>query len=187
MPLLKNEVILFYSIWCNLVWVINNQHNIIPFFEKPSEENPLEIPLTEFIKVRNGMWDNPHWIDEFLNDKDNGVTNDEERGIIKAWRDLFFRDRFFVVKHLAKYSIFMSDDEERLYAVHGIAGAFSELTPIDPPYIVETVLIPFKGKIIYDSLYKLLNINFGRGAKSHLNSIYNEIKKNEGIITNLSG
>lgn len=47
---------------------------------------------------------------------------------------------------------------------------------------VEAVLLPFKGKIIYDGLFQARNIFFGGGIKRNLKESYMKAKQNNRII-----
>ncbi|WP_419822808.1 hypothetical protein [Anoxybacterium hadale] len=49
---------------------------------------------------------------------------------------------------------------------------------------IETVLLPFKGKIIYDSFMSSMPIGFAEGAKATFREMYNKAIKH-GIITSL--
>jgi hypothetical protein len=51
--------------------------------------------------------------------------------------------------------------------------------------LVTTVLLPFRGKIIYDGLVSGYNITFGGGIKRTLNEEYKQAKEAFGIITSL--
>jgi hypothetical protein len=51
--------------------------------------------------------------------------------------------------------------------------------------MVQAVLLPFKGKIIYDGLMSGYNIYFGSGIRSDLNEVYMTAKQNRRIITTL--
>jgi hypothetical protein len=50
---------------------------------------------------------------------------------------------------------------------------------------VDAILLPFKGRIIYDGLLQGYNISFGSGYRSDLNYIYSVAKQKERIITSL--
>ena len=54
-----------------------------------------------------------------------------------------------------------------------------------PPIMVQAVLLPFKGKIIYDGILSFYNVYFGRGIRSGLNEAYMAAKQNDRIITTL--
>jgi hypothetical protein len=88
------------------------------------------------------------------------------------------------MQHTGKYSVFMDTDKNAtLYGVCGISDSFKEMIPAAAlPFMVETVLIPFQDKIVYDSLFNVFNISFGRGMRSSLKESYNAAKKKSGII-----
>jgi len=51
--------------------------------------------------------------------------------------------------------------------------------------LVQTVLLPFQGMIVYDGLLASYNITFGGGIRRMLNESYNEAKARQGIVTSL--
>ena len=51
--------------------------------------------------------------------------------------------------------------------------------------MVETVLLPFEGKIVYDGIMKSSNIIIGGNITSSLNSEYSVLKAKYGLITQL--
>lgn len=181
MKLVDTEIKMFYKLWYTLMWNINQKHQIVPEFEKPvCGESVNEEP---FIAIRAELWENPKWIDEFLQDNGNGELTEAEREILAGWHNNFIKGRFFVIKHTAKYSIFMSiDDSKKLYGVCGISNPIRETARYDVPFMVETVLLPFQGRIIYDSFLAISNISFGKGIRDELKTSYNETKEKIGII-----
>lgn len=70
--------------------------------------------------------------------------------------------------------------------MHGIQDPLDEVIPSYAlPRMVETILLPFKGKIIYDGLLAGYNIHFGAGIRSNLNRAYAVAKQKNRIITTL--
>lgn len=61
-----------------------------------------------------------------------------------------------------------------------ISNVLQERLPIQ----VETTLLPFKGKIIYDSFFSSFPIEFGQGIREAFQEMYDEAFKH-GIITRL--
>ena len=55
-----------------------------------------------------------------------------------------------------------------------------EIVP-DLPMMIETVIIPFKGKIIYDSLIKRYDVIIGKNMRQSFNEKYKEVKNRIGI------
>lgn len=137
-----------------------------------------------FMEVRNAMWDNPAWIDEFLTENNNGEFTEQERGIITMWRNHFMKGDFLVVKHLSKYTVIMTFDGEPfyLYGVHGISDPLEYTLPYPVPFMVNLVLLPWGDRIIYDSLAAPSNVSFGAGLRSSVKELYHTSKKNYGIV-----
>ncbi|MDR2713308.1 MAG: DUF6398 domain-containing protein [Clostridiales bacterium] len=74
------------------------------------------------------------------------------------------------------------DDTKKLYGVCGISDPIKETLPDNIPFIVETVLLPFRGKIIYDGLFFTFNVSFGKNIRESVRVSYNEAKEKTGII-----
>ncbi|MDR1608086.1 MAG: hypothetical protein LBT38_06730 [Deltaproteobacteria bacterium] len=184
--LTEEGVNLFYKIWLNLVYGVNENHQIIEGLEKPILGQSMTVPVEEFYKIRCAMWENPQFIDEYL---DQNVTIiEEEREIISLWRKHFIKDKFVVVKHLAKYSVLstFSGDPVTLYGVYGIKDSIEDTNPLPTPFLLDTVLLPFKDRIIYDSLAKIFSVGFGSGIRSSFNKSYQEAKATQGIVESLT-
>ena len=185
MKLTQPEIELFYKLWYELIWGINEKHGIVPKFKKLAYGESVEKgPVAA---IRKEMWENPEMINEFLDANKSGGLTEEELGIIADWRKYFVKDEFIIIKHLAKYSVFLLFEEpEKLYGVFGISESVKDTLQLTPPIVVETVLLPFKGKIIYDSFFFLHHLSFGKGVRDTFNNSYNRIKEASGIIENMS-
>ena len=180
----RSEKELFYKSWYTLIWSINQKHKIVPAFKKPIYgERVNEEP---FIAIRPKLWKNPQWIDEFLCETKKHKINEIEAEILKGWRKNFIKKQFIVVKHLEKYSVFMTfEDSAKLYGVCGISNPIKETTHRNVPYMVDAVLLPFKDKIIYDSLIGVYPVSFGKGSKDSIKNAYEKAKETTGIIENM--
>lgn len=187
MNLTQPEIQLFYKLWYALVWGINEKHKVIPHFKKPKYGTRVAVSIEEFMEVRNSMWDNPEWIDEFLAENNNGEFAAQERDIMIKWREQFIKGDFLVVKHLSKYTVLMtlSDEPIHLYGTHGISDPLKNALPYPLPFPVTLVLLPWKDKIIYDSLAETSKVSFGAGLRSFVKGWYDQSKEKYGIIENL--
>ena len=181
MNLSQDEVKTFYHIWYTLIWGINEKHKILPSFKKPVYGEQVNEQL--IFDIRNEMWEHPQWIDDFLRDGEFGELTEMEQGILKDWRNHFVKDRFIIMKHLKKHSVFMSFDEPaKLYAVLGISNPIKETMYFNPPCMVDAVLLPFKDKIIYDSFIATYNLSMGKGMKIMIKEVYDKTEAEAGII-----
>ena len=186
MTLTQQEITKFYELWCALIWGVNEKKGIVPKFKKPIYgENPID--QSPFIAIRVELWENPEWIDEFIKDNEFGDLTEVDLGILADWRKYFVKDRFVIIKHLKKYSILMTMDEEAsLYGVCGISNPISESVPYSLPLMVEAVLLPFKDRIIYDSFIAPYNVTFGKGMRSSFKDAFDTAKSKVGIIENMN-
>ena len=108
----------------------------------------------------------------------------EELEIVRKWKE-FIKGSFFILRHLKKGSIFIGNND-RVYAVHGIQDPLDEVIPSYAlPQMVETILLPFKGQIIYDGLLAGYSVHFGGGIRSDINHTYKVAKQKDRIITTL--
>ena len=181
MNLTQTEVELFYKLWYALMWDINEKHKIVPEFKKPVYGERVNEQM--FVAIRSKLWENPQWIDDFLRDHEQSGLTKTECEILADWRSNFTKDRFIVMKHLKKYSVVMTSEEPtKLYGMCGISRSIKETAPYKTPFMIETVLLPFQDKIIYDSFINLFSVSFGKGMRDSLKSTYDKTKETVGII-----
>jgi hypothetical protein len=129
------------------------------------------------------LWEDPELIAAYVRDNPDALQEDQLQIVQK--RSGFIKGSFFILRHLKKGSIFIGKDD-RVYAVHGIQDPLHEVIPSYAlPQMVEAILLPFKGKIIYDGLLSGYSIHFGGGIRSNLNRIYMAARQKGRIITTL--
>jgi len=169
---------LFFKNWLKLLSFVNKKLKIIDNFGEP--DNPVGLDINELMKIRKKLWENSKLIDEFI---ETSNLNMEDSKIVKSWNN-FIVGKYLVIKELKRYCVFFDVDKDILYGVVGISSPFSQTISYFPS-LIETVLIPFNEKIIYDSLIESNNISFGPNMKKSFNEKYSEIKKKKGIIVNI--
>ena len=184
MNLNKEDIALFFKLWFALIYSINCKHKIVPPFERPIYGNDVE--KTPFLVIRKELWKKPEFIDEFLAG-DGATLPDDEKAILISWRTNFISDNFFVLKYLKKYTVFMSSgNPAKLYGVWGISDSIEVVLQQSVlPRMVETALLPFKGKIIYDSLVVVRKVSFGTEIERDFAKRYKQIKAESGIIESM--
>jgi len=124
--------------------------------------------------AREALYDNIHLIDQYI-EEHSGTLSEEEINIIKDFKD-FRRGKFYITKFTKTHALFM--DEEYVFGVLALGDPFDFFwDKKDLPALIETVLLPYKGKIIYDGIFLSSPISFGRGIS---NSLKNESKKKIG-------
>lgn len=175
------EIKRFYNVWFNLLDYTNKKYKVAPKIKNLAQSqniNPQDI-----VPIREKLWESNEILHEVYNNNPFGFPL-ADLDLVNSWNNRV-SDKFVLMKHLKKYSVMMGGG--RLY---GVSGIVSPLTEMYPPFVlpifVEAVLIPFEGKIIYDSFMIPYSIRFGGGAKSGFNEEYREIKNKHGIITSIT-
>jgi hypothetical protein len=181
MTLSLEDAKLFFELMWKLQYYINTEngfHKDIDSFHKYAN-----LPTEKKLKARDALWEHREFIESYTQ-KNPDALPPGELEIIRRWKDAI-KGSFFLMRHLKKGSIFISKDDQ-VYAVHGIQYPLDELIPSHAlPQMVEAVLLPFKGRIVYDGLLSGYNIHFGSGIRSDLNHTYAVAKNKNRIITTL--
>jgi len=140
------------------------------------------LPSKTKMKARDELWKTPELIESYAQENPDALPA-EELAIIRKWKS-FVKGSFFILRHLKAGSIFIKDNQ--VYAVHGIQDPLDEVIPSYAlPRMVEAILLPFKGQIIYDGLLAGYSIHFGGGIRSDINHTYKVAKQKNRIITTL--
>jgi hypothetical protein len=181
MKLSTEDTALFYKLMTGLQFWINQKLNILS--DVDSVEAFEHLLGDDRIAVRNALWENPELIESYVTQNPDGLPADELQ-IVSKWTR-FVAGTFQVFRFLKKHTILIGDDA----SVYGVLALYDSLEEIfyglSLPVLVQTVLLPFKGKIIYDGLVSSYPIHFGGGIRSVLHEEYMAAKQNGRIITTL--
>lgn len=182
MKLKTQEVEQFNRIWWSLLAHVNIKCNISSEFNSQVESKNV-LPFTAR-PIREKLWaDNSH-LESFVSENPARLS-DDDLGIVASWKQRI-AGKFFIYKYLVKYTVFIDDKTPpHVYGIHGISAPIEDILLSPLPVLVETVLLPFKGKIIFDSIINIYNVHFGSGYRSNLDIAYRDAKEREGIITSL--
>ncbi|MCJ7623980.1 MAG: hypothetical protein MUO76_10790 [Anaerolineaceae bacterium] len=177
MKLSNQDADLFFKLMWSLQFYVNQHLALLPEISNVDEYSKL--PQESKILVRNALYDNIGLIDSYI-EKNNQEFTTEELDIIRSWKQ-FIRGEFFIERFLKKYTIFIRN--ESVYGVYALHDPLEEIfLYVPPPQYVKAVLLPFKGKLIYDGLLHLHNLYFGSGIRSELKETYMTAKQNGRII-----
>ena len=180
MNLSEKDIKRFYNIWFNLLDYTNVKYNLSPKIKDLAHSsciNPEDIS-----SIRDRLWSDNSVLDDIV--ASNSLQFSEaDLSIVNSWRNRV-SDKFILLKHLKNYSIFLGNNN--IYGVTGIVSPIDEMFPsFVLPLMIDAVLLPFEGRIIYDSLLIPYRINFGGGAKKGFNEEYRELKNKSGIVISL--
>jgi hypothetical protein len=170
----------FFRLMWGLQFFVSQQCQLL------SDVNSLEefatLRTTAKVKARDAVWENPVLIDAYVEKNPEGLSA-EELDIIRKWKR-FVAGKFSIFRYLKEYAIFMGNAQ--VYGVLGLYDRFEDVLSGRPlPILVEAVLLPYKGKIIYDGLLRPYDIHFGAGIRSGLREEYLTAKQNGRIVTSL--
>lgn len=182
MLLSEEDAELFFRLHRSLMWFVNDRLQIVPDIGSPDEFSRLP-PETRH-EVRNAFLNEADLIESFV-DENPANLSDEETDIVLSWQHQV-SGRFYAFRQLKKHMIFLAtDDPPVAYGVVALTEPFEFLVGPYLPVMTETVLMPFKGRIVHDGLLSTYNISFGGGIKRSLNDSYREAKERLGIVTSL--
>jgi hypothetical protein len=180
MVLSKDDAKLFYRLMWPLQFFVNQRLQLIP--DCSTLEAYQRLTAEQKLKVRDALYKNIQLVDEFVAENPAGFDA-EELQIVKSWKR-FVAGEFFIERYLAKYAILIKD--QTVYAVLGLFDPLEFSAPRELlPVYVKTVLLPFKGRIIYDGLLQPHQIYFGSGIRSDLKETYLTAKQNQRIVESL--
>jgi hypothetical protein len=178
MILSKEDATLFFKLMFPLQIYINRKMNIVP--EVKSVQDFLDESMEIKQKIRNALYENPGLIDQYISENPDNLQKENLEIIIK-WK-IFRKGKFFIERYLKEYAVFIED--EKVFAVLGLRDHFEKFFhKTHLPVYLETVLLPFKRKIIYDGMFMPYSIHFGNNTKSELKEIYLRAKQHDEIIT----
>ena len=180
MQLSREDAALFFKLMPALQIFANQHLKIIR--DLNSVEQYQNISNDKRVKLRNALYKKPDLFDTFVKENPFGFPSDE-LAIVSGWKNFVAGD-FFIDRVLKKYAIFIGNN--KVYGVLALVEPLQVVLDGMPfPAYVKTVLLPFKGKIIYDGLLEGYNIFFGRGISGSTTNTYRAAKQQGKIIESL--
>ena len=183
MLLEPQDVELFFRLHRTLMFFVNQRLKVIPDnLATPNEFAALSPEVR--CKVRDALSARLDLIESFVDENPAQLEHDE-LDIVRSWRHLV-AGRFYVFRELKKHTMFLTTTAPAVaYGVLALSQPFEELIGPHLPVMAQTVLLPFKDKIVYDGLMNRYNITFGPGIRRSLNETFKETKARHGIVTSL--
>lgn len=183
MRLTPDDAALYYRLMYPLQFFVNQRLKILPGLD--SMDAYISLTAQQKLPVRDALYQHPELIDAFVAENPAKLSADE-LAIVRSWKH-FVTGEFYLERYLKKYSIWIGDGSPaKVYAVLGIVDSLDEI--VHPSYLplrIKAVLLPFKGKIIYDGVFQSYNIFFGSGIKGSLREEYMAAKQYGRIIETL--
>jgi len=175
MKLAVQEAELFYKLMWSLQHFVNQRLEVVTGVARLEEYQAL--PYGEKLKVRNALYEHSEIIDEYVRENPQGCSDDELE-VVREWKK-FARGDFFIERLLKRYAVFIGGG--KVYGVLALQEAFEEIVPYVPFY-VRAVLLPFRGRIVYDGLLEGYSVYLGGSIKRDLKETYMAAKQQGRII-----
>jgi hypothetical protein len=173
----------FYAIWFPLLHFVSGRTGLVPHF--PSTYGEGSISPNDAATLRDKLWADDSLREAFIAENPIGLSADD-LALVKDWGGRV-SGSFYVFRQLKKHAIFIPERGEPLaYGVLGLASPIEDVIPLPPPCLVQATLLPFEGKIIYDSLLVGYNISFGSGIRSSMNETYKAAQERGLLLTSLT-
>lgn len=173
----------FFKLYKALIFFVNQRLKVIPDkFTSPNDFGTLSPELR--VKIRDALNTDLDLIESFITENPAHLSNDE-LGIVRSWRHQVAGE-FYIFRELKKYTVFLSTTSPSIaYGVLALSQPFEDFIGPKLPVLTKTVLLPFRGVIIYDGMMNSYNISFGPGIRQNLDMDYKEAKVRNGIVTSL--
>jgi hypothetical protein len=183
MPLDPDELRLFYRLYPALLCFVNQRRRITNTpFTTPGDFGKL--PIEERLKLRDALVANVELIGAFVAENPFKLR-EEELEVVRFWNDLVAGE-FYVYRYLKKYTVFLTTREPVIaYGVLSLTDSIEDLIGHRLPYLCKAVLLPLKGRIVYDGMLAGYNVHFGTGIRRGLKASYDHAKQLHGLITSL--
>jgi hypothetical protein len=182
MRLAQSEAERFYQIWFPLLYYVNEQRHLVD--QLPSTPGKASVEPSAILGLRDALWEDDSVREAFIAENPAKLSP-ADLDLVASWK-YRVAGQFFIIRYLKKHTVFLRVEEPaRAYGVLGLVSSIEEIIGPYLPVYVKAVLLPFEGKIIYDSLLSPYNVTFGGGYRSDLNNSYRRVQEHEGIITTL--
>jgi hypothetical protein len=183
MHLSPEDAALFYKLMFGLQFYVSQALKLQPAVK--SAEAYAKLSQQDKLAARDALYKQPALIDAFVQTNPAGLSA-AELALVSSWKQFVAGD-FTIERYLKKYSIWIDDGSPpNVYGVLGITHSLEEIVPrARLPIRVKAVLLPFKGRIIYDGLLSGYNVFFGGGITSSLQEEYMTAKQNGRILESL--
>ena len=179
MRLRERDIENFFKLHKSLVLYVNNKKHLIKGISTISDLQ--DAHFKKIAELRTMAVKDPTLIDSFIKENPFEFTGNE-LNTIDHWKEGIF-DTFFIVRYEKDMAIFYHPKTERCYGVLSLNDQLSDMLGLYTPRVVQTWLIPFKDRIVYDGLIAPYNITVGRSMGKNLRAEHEEAVVKHGVLT----
>ncbi len=132
-------------------------------------------------EVRRHLVGNPFLIDTLL---ESLWITEQERDVITQWKGFIFAPMLIMQTTAGGQAIAWKPDIKTLYYVYGLYDPLYKIVP-SLPYYCELLLLPFKGRIVYDGLLAGSQIEFGDTMLRGFVEEYSALLQSSDVVMSL--
>ncbi len=137
----------------------------------------------EILDVREHLMHHPELIDRLLTEQGHTLSK-EDQETLKGFKKMVFGEMFAMQPHQNKSIIVWNHSDDRAYLVYGLYDDLAALIGSYPKH-VELLLLPFKGRIVFDGLMLSSGIEFGNNMLEGLVEEYQVCVQKHGVTLQL--
>ncbi|MHB1709709.1 MAG: hypothetical protein ACYCT2_09585 [Thermoplasmataceae archaeon] len=180
--LTDSDISEFFRIYQNLLLFTATK---MKFINTMDGNHFTDFPGEKQFEIHKFLYANIKILQEFI-EKNPSNLNSNDMETVREWRNFVSGD-FYLIKYEGRRGLFMktSEHETIVYSASPLYDSFQDILVNKPPLMVNTVLLPFKGMIIYDGMISPFNIYFGPGARKGIRQEFDTALLNNGIVTSL--
>jgi hypothetical protein len=177
----------FFDLWLCMDAYVNRCAKVVAGVETP--EQMRRCSAEEVSDIRKHLWARRELLADFVRENPFGLSP-EELHDVEQFRHAV-QGTFYVERCLKDYAVFVSagGGDHRVYAVHGLTervdDVLSRATGLGYAALVDTVLLPLRGRIVWDGLVGVQNMSFGPGIRRAFRDTYLRAKDRKEIIVSL--
>ena len=185
--LAKEERDMFFATWMPLLAFVNKKMNLVDFDITDKKQLQCKDYYNKIQQIRDSLWMAPGLIRNYIDINVNSLS-EKSISLLESWQRNHIKSQFVVVEYEFEHAVFMRLEEgyeHRVYAVKGITDSVAVTLGRSAPILLETVLLPFGDKIIYDGLFAINQVVLGPNIKEMLDEEYRIALEMYGIATKL--
>ncbi|MGP8320509.1 MAG: hypothetical protein ACT6FD_06950, partial [Methanosarcinaceae archaeon] len=173
MKLNEEDVELFFKLSGALLFYTNQKYPVTKNLKEPMFK---DIPPADIKSLYERLSSHTELIDSFVDENPFSFTQ-EELEIIKSWNNLV-KGKFMIMFYLRDYTAFMSiSNKQKVYGVISLQDKIRDVIPPSLPHYVETILLPFRGKIIYCGYIYGYDVRIDENLKRSLKEWYHKARR----------
>jgi hypothetical protein len=182
MPLSNDQVETVYKLYDALM-EFTNEH-LHPAGTPQSASAYASLGLEKQTEIARAFVNRLDLIDAFIAANPREFSP-RELEIVSSWRHLV-SGRFIALRQLKQHLILLAcDGSQTVYGVLGLSKPMAQVIPQRLPAMIETVLLPFQGQLVYNGTIGVVNATFGPGARRAFEDQYRAAKASQAVVVSL--